>query len=192
MRHGFKAEAERIAAQARSELGLKPLDAICPWAYAASLGVVVLEFANLSLAGKHRVQLTQVDGDSWSGLTLREEGRHFILLNPSHSRARQCSTLMHEIAHIKLKHVPGRVDISISGLMLLSDYPDDQEQEADWLSAAILLPRDALISWRGQGATIPAICEAYGISEQLCEWRLRMTGVDTQLRHSARRAGSAR
>lgn len=35
--------------------------------------------------------------------------------------------------------------MSSTGLLLLSDYSDDQEDEADWLAAALLLPRDALV-----------------------------------------------
>ena len=91
---------------------------------------------------------------------------------------------MHEVSHIYLKHVPGRVDISVSGLMLLSDYPDDQEQEADWLSAALLLPRDALQQLRYGGVSPDAIAGKYEVSLQLVEWRLRMTGVEAQLRNS--------
>jgi Zn-dependent peptidase ImmA (M78 family) len=56
---------------------------------------------------------------------------------------------MHELAHLILKHVPARVDVSKTGLLLLSEYSDQQESEADWLAAAILLPRDALVLHRG-------------------------------------------
>jgi Zn-dependent peptidase ImmA (M78 family) len=182
VRRGFKAQAERLALEARESLGLKKLAPIDPWAVAKSLGVEVLEFDSLTLAKPHRRQLLTVDPESWSGLTLRNEDGYFVVLNPSHPRTRQCSTLMHELAHIQLKHVPSRVDISVSGLMLLSDYPDDQEREADWLAGAILLPRDALHCYRRKGWDTAAICEEFGISAQLCEWRIRMTGVDLQLR----------
>jgi hypothetical protein len=62
--------------------------------------------------------------------------------NPANALTRQRNDLMHELAHIELKHVPARVDFSKSGLLLLSDYSDEQEQEADWHAAARL--RDAL------------------------------------------------
>ncbi len=94
---------------------------------------------------------------------------------------------MHELAHVILKHVPAKVDVSSTGLLLLSDYSDDAESEADWLAAAMLLPRDVLISRRRLGESISDIAEAYGTSDQLCEWRVRMTGVDVQLRRAARR-----
>ena len=186
MRRGFKAEAERLSLGARSALEQTPNSKLDPWDYAKHLDVVVLEFEELKIADKHRRQLLEADPDSWSGLTLKELNRYFVVVNPRHARARQCSTLMHELAHIQLRHVPGQVSISATGLMLLSDYPDDQEQEADWLAAALLLPRDALHHYRVLGWNASQICELYCVSLQLCEWRLRMTGVDTQIGRTRR------
>jgi Zn-dependent peptidase ImmA (M78 family) len=119
-------------------------------------------------------------------MTLREAGVTAIVVNPSHSRGRQCSTLMHELAHVILKHVPARVDVSTTGMLLLSDYSEEAEAEADWLAAAMLLPRDVLIGRRRRGDAVADIAAAFGTSEQLCEWRLRMTGVDVQLKRGAR------
>ena len=88
-------------------------------------------------------------------MTLKEQGVTAIIINPRHSRGRQSSTLMHELAHVMLKHVPVRVDVSASGMLLLSDYSEDAEAEADWLAAAMLLPRDALIRARRQDIWSP-------------------------------------
>jgi Zn-dependent peptidase ImmA (M78 family) len=92
---------------------------------------------------------------------------------------------MHEVAHFILKHVPARVDVSPTGMLLLSDYSEEAEAEADWLAAAILLPREALVRRRRAGESAAQIAAAFGVSEQLSEWRLRMTGVNTQLRRAA-------
>jgi len=91
---------------------------------------------------------------------------------------------MHELAHIELRHSPARVEVSDSGLLLLSDYSDEQEQEADWFAAALLLPRDGLIRLRSGRKTAAEIAAYYGVSEPLCQWRLRMTGVETQMRRA--------
>lgn len=181
MRRGFKAEAERISARARTELGLDDFAPLCPWRYADHLGVVVLDFAGLALADNDRDQLVNVDPQSWSGMTIREGDTTAIVLNPVHSEARRRSTLMHEIAHALLNHVPARVDVSSTGLLLLSDYSDDQEAEADWLGAALLVPREALLLRRRLGQSVDEISEAFGVSNVLCQWRLRMTGIDRQL-----------
>lgn len=186
MRRGFKAQAERSAAAARAALGLAPNAPIDPWAYAAHLGVRVLEFATLGLPAKETSQLTVIDGDSWSAMTLQLDGAFAIVLNPSHAITRQRNDLMHELAHIELEHTPARVEVSETGLLLLSDYSDEQEQEADWLAAALLLPRDGLIQLRSARQSTPEIANLYGVSEALCEWRLRMTGVDVQMRRAYR------
>jgi len=171
-----------LAVQAREQLGLGPMSPLDPWAYAGMLGIVVLDFSALPLPAAHRRQLLEVDPDSWSGLTLKDEaGCFFVVVNPVHGRPRQCSTLMHEVSHVRLKHIPGQVQLSVSGLMLLSDYPDEQEQEADWLAGALLLPRDALHARRVRGWGVTEICSHFGVSSDLCEWRLRMTGVDRQV-----------
>ena len=114
-----------------------PLD---PWHYAAHIAVVVLSFEGdgsfdtLSRpAARARLRELGWYDDQGAGRT--------IVINPGHSRGRQSSTLMHELAHVQLKQVPARVDVSAGGLLMLSDYSEDAEAEADWLAAAMLFPR---------------------------------------------------
>jgi Zn-dependent peptidase ImmA (M78 family) len=186
VRHGFKAQSERSAALARTSLGLKPNAPIDPWNYAKHLAVKVLEFNLLDLSSQAKRQLTITDGDSWSAMTLQADGTFAIVLNPSHALTRQRCDLMHELAHIELRHSPARVEVSESGLLLLSDYSDEQEQEADWFGAALLLPREGLVRLRSARKSAAEIAVHYGVSEALCQWRLRMTGVDTQMRRAHR------
>jgi Zn-dependent peptidase ImmA (M78 family) len=184
VRHGFKAQAERSAAAARKALGLRPYSPLDPWLYAGHLQVAVLEFSKLGLQAHTVRQLTTVDSDSWSAMTLKMDKSFAIVLNPSHAVTRQRSDLAHELSHIELRHVPARVEISETGLLLLSDFSDEQEQEADWLGAALLLPRDGLVRLRSERKSTPEIATHFGVSPALCEWRLRMTGVDVQMRRA--------
>jgi Zn-dependent peptidase ImmA (M78 family) len=186
LRRGFKTEAEARAASARVVFDLSPLAPVDPWAYAKHLGILVLDFKSLELSEKSSRHLLVTDSSSWSAMTLKEGKTIAIVLNPSHARTRRCNDLMHEVAHIELKHQPNRVDVSRTGLLLLSDYSEEQELEADWLAATILLPRNVLVSQRRRGHTIEQIATAYGVSEDLCEWRLRMTAVDVQIRRTSR------
>jgi Zn-dependent peptidase ImmA (M78 family) len=184
VRHGFKATAERLAAELRDATGVGRRAQFDPLILARHLGVLILDFAELKISDSARSQLLKDDSDSWSGMTLRDGDVVAIVLNPVHAPTRRSNTLMHELSHVVLKHVPARVDVSDSGLLLLSHYADDAEAEADWLAAALLLPRDALVSLRRRGESAAAIASSFGTSEQLCEWRLRMTGVDTQIRRA--------
>lgn len=186
MRRGFKADAERRAIATRQKLGLGPLDPLSPWTYADVLGVDVYEAKDLDLETGHADQLLRRDPDSWSGMTLLEDGVHVVVLNSAHSGGRRAATLMHELAHIVLEHMPSDIDVSPSGLVLLSDYSVDQENEADWLGGALLLPEPALLHHRRQSLSIEAICAMYGVSSQLCQWRCRMTGVEKRLSFTGR------
>jgi Zn-dependent peptidase ImmA (M78 family) len=183
LRHGFKANAERIAANIRSELGLESRSALCPWRLADHLRIAVFYPAELQVPANDIKQLTVVDPASWSGLTVRAAGLTAVILNPTHAKARQRNTLMHEISHIHLGHVGNRVDVSEHGVLLVSDFSVEQEEEANWLAGALLAPREALLAARQAGKSAQQICSEYGISNELCSWRLRMTGVEAQLQH---------
>ena len=175
-----------MAAEARSELGLGDFDPLDPWSYALRLNVLVLPIAGLDLCDADRRQLLATDSRSWSGLTLREAGYTAVVLNEAHPMPRQRSTLMHELAHVQLRHVANRVDVATNGLLLVSDYSVEQEEEANWLAGALLLPRAALLRVHAAGRTTEHICEQFGVSEELCKWRLRMTGILVQVARRAR------
>ena len=187
MKHGFKASAERMAVDVRAELGLSPVAPLCPWRLADHFGIIVFGPKDLPLAANDIHQLTVADPQSWSGLSVRDAGLTAVILNPTHPKARQRNTLMHEISHIHLKHVGSRVDVSMDGLLLVSDFSAEQEEEANWLAGAFLAPRDALLAARNAGKSAQQICNDYGISNELCVWRLRMTGIEAQLQHRRRK-----
>jgi Zn-dependent peptidase ImmA (M78 family) len=187
VRRGFKTQAERNSAVARQALGVDLFSPLDPWAYAAHLRVRILDFHELGLSPGVVRQLIHTDPDDWSAMTIQEAQAFGIVINPAHAITRQRSDLMHELAHIELRHVPASVQVSSTGLMLLSDYSEDQEQEADWHAAALLLPREGLVRLRAQRKSADEIATHYGVSRSLTEWRLRMTGVDIQMRRSALR-----
>ncbi len=184
MRRGFKTEAEKRAADARRALKVGPIAPLDPWSYASHVGVFMLDFGSLGLSVDAVRQLTINDDKSWSAMTIKEGRTLGLVLNPAHAPTRQRNDLMHELAHVELKHTPARVEVSKTGLLLLSDYSDDQEQEADWYAGAMLLPRAGLMHHRSRSKDAREIAEHYGVSPQLCEWRLRMTGVEVQMRRS--------
>jgi Zn-dependent peptidase ImmA (M78 family) len=102
---------------------------------------------------------------SWRTLCLREGSQLAVILNSSHPKTRQANTLMHEIAHIELKHVPNRVEPSELGLLLLSDFSVEQEEESDWLAGSLLLPRNGLMRHRARGASANEIAQIFGVSD---------------------------
>lgn len=111
---------------------------------------------------------------------IKEGKKTLIIVNSERPPQRQANTLMHEGSHIKLRHKPSRADRSIGGLLLLSDYPAELEDEADWLSGCMLAPRDGLQHY-GNGLDADGVARYYGISKQFANWRIGKTGIKRQL-----------
>ncbi|MCA8063632.1 ImmA/IrrE family metallo-endopeptidase [Burkholderia sp. AU38729] len=118
----------------------------------------------------------------WSAVTLIVGEKTLVILNSSHSPARQASDLMHELAHRIRDHEPEEMNISSEGLMLLKAYDKEQEEEADWLAGVLLLPRDALVHIRRQGLSDEEVTAEYGVSKRMYAYRVSMTGVNRQFR----------
>ena len=74
--------------------------------------------------------------------------------------------------------------MSQTGVMLLSNYSDDQEQEADWHAGRSSCHAMALFIFQSRQRTPDEIVAHYGVSLQFCAWRVPMTGVDVQVRRS--------
>jgi hypothetical protein len=80
--------------------------------------------------------------------------------------------LGHELASTTITH---------GGHLVPSTYSQDQEDEAAWLGATLLLPRPALLWMRYRGMLEEAATQHFGVSPDLLRWRIRMTGIDYQL-----------
>lgn len=180
---GFKTWCETIALQHRRTLRLRPIDPLKAQALAASLGVPVFGIEEIPGLDEHVLHtLLCEDSDSWSAVTITNGQKSVIILNSSHSGGRPASDLMHELAHVIIGHTPSRVDITEDGGLILNTYDRQQEDEANWLAGSLLLPRDALIWIRKQRLELQAAAHEYGVSVQMLQYRLNVTGVDYQLR----------
>src|SRR5258705_9198107 len=58
--------------------------------------------------------------------------------------------------------------------------PRQQEEEADWLSGCLLLPREALINIKRRRIAEANAATEYGVSVKMLNYRLAMTGVNWQ------------
>lgn len=183
-RRGFKSWCENTSAALRAELELGATDGMDPRKLAAHLDIVVWKLEEIPGILPDCVRALRADSDSWSAATVCVEMRHAVILNSSHSAARMNSDFMHELSHLVLAHTPARVDVSGDGILLLSTFNKAQEEEANWLSGALLLPRDALFHIRKHELTDEAACRLYGCSQDMLTFRFRVTAVDLQLKRS--------
>lgn len=161
-------------------LPFAPLD---PWKLAANQGIRVwtpTEVAGLS-AEHLQVLLRKDDQPScWSAVTVVVESKILVILNSTHPRGRQANDLTHELAHRILKHKPQEMDVTADGIMMLKSYDKVQEDEADWLSSCLLLPRDALVSIKNRRLNADHAAVEYGVSKKMLNYRLAMSGVKKQ------------
>ncbi|HLT92349.1 MAG TPA: ImmA/IrrE family metallo-endopeptidase [Woeseiaceae bacterium] len=182
MQRGFKARCEQIARRYRKSLGV-PLDAPLPVRrLARELEVTVWTPADVPGLDADTVrQLTATDADSWSAVTVDLDGRRVVVVNSAQNSRRIPNNVVHELAHVILGHAASRVDISEDGHLWLSSYGREQEDEADWLAAALLLPREGLLRRFARSRDVARIADEFRVSVELVRWRLNATGVSKQV-----------
>jgi Zn-dependent peptidase ImmA (M78 family) len=134
----------------------------------------------VGLADQDRAVLTDPNDDSWSALTMRFGADELVIYKPVSSPGRRNNVIMHELAHIVLGHELADACLLEDGSLVPGNFSQDQEDEADWLAGALLLPRPALLSVRTEGLDDDLVCERYLVSREMLRWRIRMTGVDFQ------------
>jgi Zn-dependent peptidase ImmA (M78 family) len=96
---------------------------------------------------------------------------------------------MHELAHLILDHRPATIIMSQDGMMVMRSYDQRQEDEANWLAWCLLLPREALLFCKRLNLSVTEIAERYGVTETLVNFRMRITGVEAQVKAIRRRRG---
>lgn len=184
---GFKSWCEQVAIQRRKELDIPPTDPLPSHHLAQHLNVLVWraeEVPNVDSA--HLQVLLQDDPESWSAITLVVGPQPLIILNTAHSIARQSSDLMHELAHLIIGHEPAKVFVGESGTLMLNSFSKQQEDEANWLAGCLLLPREALLAIRRRRISDAEAQTRYGVSPQMFQYRINVSGIESQLKRAAR------
>ena len=183
LRRGFKSEAERIADRERAKLGVGPDEPTDLPTLATLLGVEIRAGDDL-IPRQRFADLERIQPGAFSSCTiLPSPDRKVIIFNPLPSRSRQTSDIAHELAHVILDHDLSRIE-RLGGITFLT-CDTAQEEEANWLSGCLLLPRPSLLVATRKGWDASTISEAYGVSEQMAQYRLNVTGVLRQ--YTARR-----
>ena len=178
LRRGFKSEAERIARDVRTELGMRAAQSVEPEVLAKLLGIEVR--AGDELIPRERFsELEDIQPDSFSACTLRPSpDRLVVVYNPLSAESRRRSDVAHELAHALLDHDLSRVE-RLGDVTFLSCDPT-QEEEAAWLSGCLLLPRTLLLAEVRRGSDAKEVAKKYGVSERMAQYRLDVTGVVRQ------------
>jgi Zn-dependent peptidase ImmA (M78 family) len=179
VKRGFKSAAEQIAQEVRTELNLGPSERLDVLSLANHLAIPVFtigEIARLASANTFSHYFAVVDPDCFSAVTVFCGHKRFIIHNENHHPHRQASNLAHEISHTLLEHRPA----PLAGRDGRRYWDSEVEEEATWLGAALLVPRSGALEMVKARRTISQIADHYGVSESLCVWRIRQSGVDVQ------------
>jgi len=185
LKRGFKAEAERIALEARGELNLRDCDGLDVFALANHLEIPVLtmgDVASRNGQSSFKQYFSVVDPDVFSAITIFIGRRRFIVHNETQHPHRQASNVSHEISHTLLEHEP----VALVGSDGQREWNPEMEAEAHWLGAALLVPREGALRMARAGKLVEEIAEHYGVSSALCSWRIQQTGIFRQLERGRR------
>jgi hypothetical protein len=178
---GFKTWAENVALYIRRDLGLPPHAPLSAHELAKHLDVVLWTPNDVPNIPESVVeQLLIHDPDGWSAVTCMVGGQARIIYNPTHSIARQNSDIAHELAHVLLEHEPGKMVLSYDGSIVMRNFDPKQEEEANCLGWSLLLPRTALAHATKTQLGKTDIARKWVVSEQLVEYRTRITGIRRQ------------
>jgi len=180
---GFKSWCENVALNLRGELRLRRTDPLPPKDLANYLEVQLWTPRQIKdLPAESLKILLVTEWQNWSALTVSHNGRDAIIYNPRHSAGRQSSDIMHELSHILAGHRPSTVMLSPDGALALRSFDRQQEDEANWLCGALLLPRPALVFIVQSDMDQEEACKRYHVSDDLLIYRLNVTGVTAQMR----------
>lgn len=185
LRAGFKADAERIAESVRDELDLEPWQPLDSLALADHLGIEVITLRDLRHEGaKDESIRTLTSAEArFSATTVCAGTRRLIVYNPTEPPGRRANSLAHELSHVLLEHEPTPA-LDAGGCR---NWDAREEAEADWLAAALLVPREGALDWMTRDGNLERGAEHFGVSVELFRWRVNHTGVRREL---ARARGS--
>lgn len=174
MQRGFKTQANRTAREVRGELGLGPTDPLDPWKLAAFLEIPVVGLTDLTAVVPDAVRhFHQIEPGAFSAATVFAGTRRIIVYNNTHSPGRQASNVTHELSHGILLHEP----VPAFGEHGCRTWHGEVEDEAQWLAGVLLITDEAAVAVARRNIPINLAASRYGVSEQMMQYRLNMTGA---------------
>jgi Zn-dependent peptidase ImmA (M78 family) len=182
-RRGFKTEANTTSREIRAELGLAADAPLCPFLTAKHLEVMVIKLSAFEVQHPNAVQyLTSAAGQNeFSAITVCIGTRRVIVYNDGHSPARCAANIMHELSHLLLMHPPH----PLCGENGKRHFDATLEDEANWFGPALLVSDEAAVAVAKRGMALRSAANEYGVSTQLMQMRLNVTGAQRRVSRAA-------
>jgi hypothetical protein len=183
-RRGFKTEANSLALEVRAELHLRALDRLDPTVLARHLEIPVISLSEYARTSQAAEYLLSVEPEAFSAVTVFAGTERTIVHNDGHEDGRISSNITHEAAHGLLLHPPTPA-LDDLGCRL---WDQSIEDEAQYLSGALLVPEDAALAIARGHFTLAGAAEHFGVSAKMIQYRLNVTGAYARASR-ARKAG---
>jgi Zn-dependent peptidase ImmA (M78 family) len=180
LKRGFKSEAERSALSYRVNLKIHPCGFLCAFKLAAHLDIPIYKATDFVISQEEIQILKGSNGKKgeWSALTMGTNAGHTIIIyNPFHSEVRQQSDIMHELAHLILKHKHSSINFDQELPIGMRSYNKIMEEEAKVLGSTLQLPTPCLLWSIKKGMNEEEISSYYNASLDMVTYRLNVTGV---------------
>ena len=187
MRRGFKTEANAIAREVRRELKLASASPLDVWRLAEHLDIPLVPLSSFQDVAPLAADLFLNGGrEMFSGVTVFRGSARTVVFNDAHAPGRQASDIGHELSHGLLLHPPA-VAVDERGCRY---WDRELEDEANWLSGALLVPEEAAFQVVRRGWSLSEAASYYGVTPAMMEFRIRVTGAEKRVQRAAAKRGS--
>jgi Zn-dependent peptidase ImmA (M78 family) len=178
LERGFKAKAERLSESFRSELGISKFAPLDAFDLAKHLKIQVLSVLELKDDLKPKDYARLSDPSKFSAMWMpNSDDEKIIIHNNFHSKKRQQSNLMHELAHVILGHEIPEEQAKLCFLLGLHYYNPVHEEEAKYFGGCLQITRPGLLWAVKKGDSEAEMSDYYVASSEMVSYRLRITGV---------------
>ena len=173
LRWDFRNKCENLGVYFRHQLALNGFDPLGARQLAEHMGFQLLHPRDLvdgeNFTEEDAAKVEQLD--SWSACVIPTH-QPIIIYHPGHSPARFESSVMHELAHLILKHQSEKISFAY-GKFAERAYSTRQEREAEYLGSCLQIPVTALRYARQNGMSVDEVMTMYGASREMVNWRLQ-------------------
>lgn len=162
---------EAIATNQRNRLGFKAFEPLPARVLAQPFQATIFTAETVPNAEPEQVKLL-CNSDSWSAGIISKKPL-WIVHNSRHTATRQESNLMHEFAHVILKHKM----VGYNPKTGLPQRRQQDEDEAVYLGGCLQIPRRGLLWAVQKKITISQIALYFNASEEMVKFRINVNGI---------------
>lgn len=166
----FRKQCENIAAEKRMELALRIFDPLPAYLLAQKCEAIIRRPDEINMP--EDVVKYFLNDTNWWGILFPFDPP-VIVYNPKQTPARFESTIMHELAHLILKHPTERIYFAPDG-SFRREYNSSIEAEAAYLGSCLQIPRRGLLWAVQRGMSNEEIARYFKSSVEMVAWRQNM------------------